>query len=88
MNTNQARIEKIKTILTLEFAPSTLQIDDQSHLHIGHAGAKSGKGHFQVVIKSSKFAGVALIDRHKMVYAALGDLMQTDIHALKLQTLA
>lgn len=79
------RIEKIRLCLTQRLQPTALNIIDQSHLHAGHAGAKEGKGHFAVDITTSAFAGKSLIERHRMVYEAVGDLMQTDIHALSIK---
>ena len=58
------------------------EIIDESHLHAGHAGARDGRGHFRLVVCSQAFAGLSPIQRHRLVYQALGDLMQTDIHAL------
>jgi BolA family transcriptional regulator, general stress-responsive regulator len=58
---------------------------DDSHRHAGHEGAKDGRGHFRVRLLSPAFAGMALLARHRAVYAALGDLMQTDIHALSIE---
>ena len=74
-------------LLKEAFDPVTLEIDDQSHLHAGHAGAKEGKGHFQVDIVADAFEGKSLIQRHRLVYAALGDMMDTDIHALIINAL-
>lgn len=82
------RVEKIKNILVKHFEPNKLEIFDESHLHAGHEGAKSGKGHFRVAIQSMKFVGRSQIERHKMVYRALEDLFKTDIHALSLDTKA
>lgn len=79
------RIEKIRTALTAAFAPQHLVIEDESHLHVGHAGAATGRGHFKVEIVASAFAGQPMVARHRQVYAALGDLMQSDIHALSIQ---
>nr|WP_237723596.1 BolA family protein [Stenotrophomonas acidaminiphila] len=67
------------------FAPSRLEVEDDSHRHAGHAGARDGRGHFNVLIVSPAFAGKAPLARHRAVYAALGDMMQTDIHALSIQ---
>lgn len=72
----------IRTRLEQAFAPDELDIIDDSHRHAGHAGAKDGRGHFRVRIVSPRFAGTKTLERHRMVYAALGSLMQTDIHAL------
>ena len=67
--------------------PSQIEIDDDSRLHAGHAGAKEG-GHYRLTVVSARFAGQSRVARHRMVYQALGTLMQRGIHALALQTLA
>lgn len=77
------RIAAIRSRLEAEFDPDSLEIVDDSHMHAGHAGAKEGKGHFRIRITSGRFAGVKPLERHRMVYAALGELMQSDIHALQ-----
>jgi BolA protein len=77
-----SRIDRIRELLTRELSPSQLDVEDESHRHRGHEGAKDGRGHFRVRIVSSAFAGKAALARHRMVYAALGDMMTTDIHAL------
>jgi BolA family transcriptional regulator, general stress-responsive regulator len=79
------RLERIRTALTAAFAPQHLVIEDESHRHVGHAGAATGRGHFRVEIVSSAFAGLPPLARHRQVYAALGALMETDIHALTIQ---
>ena len=76
------RVALIRERLEQAFAPDELDVIDDSHLHAGHAGAKDGRGHFRVRIVSRRFAGAKTLERHRMVYAALGSLMQTDIHAL------
>jgi BolA family transcriptional regulator, general stress-responsive regulator len=81
---NEQRVEKIKRLLTEHLSPSTLDVLDESHLHAGHAGAKSGLGHFAVAISATEFAGKNPLECHRMIYAALGDMMQTDIHALRM----
>jgi len=81
------RVALIRRRLETAFAPDSLDIIDDSHRHAGHAGAKDGRGHFQVRIVSSHFAGTKTLERHRMVYAALGTLMQTDIHALSVTAL-
>lgn len=81
---NAERIEKIRQRLTDTLTPESLEIEDESHLHVGHAGAKDGKGHFRVTLVSAHFMGIAPIKRHKLVYEAVGDLMETDIHALRI----
>jgi BolA protein len=68
--------------------PETIDIVDDSASHAGHAGARSGGGHYELTIVSARFAGRPRIERHRMVYTALGPLMQQQIHALALRTLA
>ena len=81
----EERVAKIREKLEAEFEPSELLIKDQSHLHAGHAGAKEGKGHFDVTIVSGVFDGCSRVQRHRMVYDALADLIETDIHALRIR---
>jgi BolA protein len=81
------RIEAIREALS-RLQPSTLEIVDDSHKHVGHEGARDGRGHFSVLIVSPKFVGMNLLARHRAVYEALGDLMQTDIHALSMRAYA
>ena len=78
------RVAMIRQRLESAFAPTELEIVDDSHRHAGHAGARDGRGHFNVRIVSSAFSGKRQVERHRLVYAALGALMQTDIHALGL----
>jgi len=82
------RLERIRTRLVDALAPQELAIEDESHKHAGHAGARDGRGHFRVHIVSAAFRGQAPLARHRAVYAALGDLMQTDIHALAIDARA
>lgn len=79
---SQARIDAIRAALEAAFAPESLEVGDDSHLHVGHAGARSGKGHFSVRIVSGHFTGMSLVARHRAIYTALGALMIDDIHAL------
>jgi BolA family transcriptional regulator, general stress-responsive regulator len=78
------RVEKIRQVLTARLVPVSLVIRDDSAQHAGHAGAREG-GHFSVVVVSDQFAGRTRMQRHQLVYAALGELMRTDIHALSIQ---
>ncbi|HSR65198.1 MAG TPA: BolA family protein [Xanthomonadaceae bacterium] len=75
----------MRALLEQAFAPTTLDLVDDSHRHAGHAGARDGRGHFGVDIVSEAFAGLAPLARHRAVYAALGDMMATDIHALTIR---
>jgi BolA protein len=79
----------IRHRLTAALAPSELDLVDESALHAGHAGARAaGESHFRLSIVSAAFAGKSRLDRQRMVFAALGDLMRTDIHALAITALA
>ena len=84
MTTNQKRLERIHQCLSQQLQPSTLEVVDDSHLHVGHAGAKSGLGHFRVTISADCFAGKTKLECHRLIYAALGKMMTTDIHALQI----
>ena len=72
---------EIEQALRAELAPEALAVRDDSHLHVGHAGAREGR-HFSVDITSSRFEGLGRIERHRLVYDALRDLMPRGIHAL------
>lgn len=71
--------------LEAAFAPASLDVVDDSHRHVGHAGAQGGQGHFTIDIVSDAFAGQAPLARHRAVYAALGEMMSDDIHALSIR---
>jgi BolA family transcriptional regulator, general stress-responsive regulator len=81
---NERRIEAIRTRLGTSLEPVELEITDESHKHIGHEGAKSGKGHFHVRIIAEQFQDLSPVRRHQLIYKALGDLMDTEIHALSI----
>jgi BolA protein len=81
---NSARIERMREALQA-LVPAALEIRDDSHKHVGHEGARDGRGHFSVDITSAAFEGMAPLARHRRVYAALGELMQSDIHALQIR---
>lgn len=78
------RSSQIQQLLEAAFSPTEILVKDQSHLHAGHAGARDGMGHFEVTIVAAEFDGKRRIERHRMIYAALGELMRTDIHALSI----
>jgi BolA protein len=84
---NEERIDKIRERINAALQPDALEIVDESHQHVGHAGARDGRGHFQVTIVSDRFKGLPPIQRHRLVYDAVGDLMETDIHALSIKAL-
>lgn len=78
------RVAMIRERLNEVFSPASLDIIDESHKHAGHASA-GGAGHFAVNIVADAFAGKNLIQRHRLVYDALGDAMNTEIHALSIK---
>jgi len=82
---NAGRVERIRAALDAALAPVSLDVRDDSARHAGHEGARDGRGHFDVDIVSDAFAGLAPLARHRRVYAALGDMMTTDIHALSIR---
>ncbi len=84
---HESTIEQMRARLAAGLAPLELRIDDDSHLHAGHEGAKSGGGHFRVRAVSSRFEGLARVQRHRLVYDIFEGLMQRDIHALALTLL-
>ena len=80
--------DAIRRRLAAALAPSRLDLTDESALHAGHAGARpEGESHFRMLIVAATFAGKSRLERQRMVFAALGDLMQTDIHALSITAL-
>lgn len=81
---NRERIQRMETALREALQPDSLQIDDESHLHKGHAGAQSGRGHFRLRITARAFEGMNALARHRAIYGALGAMMETDIHALSI----
>ncbi|MDA3920008.1 MAG: BolA family transcriptional regulator [Salinisphaera sp.] len=82
------RIMRIREALQQGLDTDDIAIRDDSHLHAGHVGAQTGLGHFHATIRSPRFSGQNAINRHRLVYEALGELMQTDIHALSIRALA
>ncbi len=82
---NQQRIAIMRQRLCQAFDPQYIEILDDSSQHIGHAGAASGAGHFTVMISSSNFIGKTRLQAHKMIYHALADMMDSDIHALRIK---
>ena len=79
------RIQAIEARLQQALKPESLEVIDQSHLHVGHAGAQSGAGHFDVIVVANKMDGLSQVARHRMIYEALGDMMPQEIHALSIK---
>ena len=85
---NARLVDRIRALLEMAFEPESLSIEDDSAKHVGHEGAKGGGGHFSVAIVSAHFNGMSMLARHRAVYAALDDMMQTDIDALAIDAVA
>ena len=81
------REQRLRELLTIRFAPRELDVEDESHLHAGHAGAADGRGHFRVRIVAEAFRGVTPVARHRLVYAAVDEMLKHDIHALAIEAL-
>ncbi len=81
MITKEAIAQQIKVSLSAE----SVEIEDQSHLHAGHAGAASGGGHYDVIVVAQIFEGLNTLARHRLIYEAVSDLMRKEIHALSIQ---
>ena len=84
---NEARIAAIRERLTTALVPTRLEISDESHLHAGHEGARDGRGHFRIRIASPLFQGHRPLECHRLIYDALGDLMEKEIHAVAIKIL-
>lgn len=82
---SEQRIKIMKQCLQKALTPDFLKIIDESHLHQGHAGAATGRGHFYLEISSPLFANKGALQCHRLIYQALGNLMETDIHALRIK---
>jgi len=82
------RVTMIRERLEAALEPVRLEVVDESHLHVGHAGARDGRGHFRARIVSDRFDGLPRLARHRLVYEAMGELMTTDIHALNIEAIS
>jgi intracellular septation protein len=81
------RAQRLRERLESRFAPAQLTVEDESHLHEGHAGAALGQSHFRIRIVAEAFRGIPSVARHRLIYAAVEDLMKSDIHALAIEAL-
>ena len=79
--------QRIERTLRAALDASDVRVEDESAHHVGHAGAAAGGGHYRVTVVSPRFEGKTQVQRHRLVYAALGDAMGSTIHALALTTL-
>ena len=87
MNINQQRISAFDEDLRKAFKVIDLVIEDESHLHAGHAGAATGGGHFKLKIIAPEFKGLSLVARHRAIYSALNSHIPKEIHALTITAL-
>ncbi|WP_428348444.1 BolA family protein [Methylonatrum kenyense] len=79
------RMQRIEQRIRAALPVSHIDIEDESHLHAGHAGARDGRGHFNLLVVSEAFAGKSPLQRHRLVNEAVGDMFETDIHALSIR---
>lgn len=82
------RLARMRALLEAKLAPERIEIEDESALHAGHAGARGGAGHYRVLIVAQRFAGLGAVARHRLVYESLDDMMGPDIHALTIRALS
>lgn len=80
--------EVIRKMLNDSLKPEQIEIIDNSTAHAGHIGAQSGGGHYHVTIVSDAFEGKTLVQRHQLIYKALGDMMKQQIHALGINAMS
>jgi BolA protein len=83
----ETRETRLRRRLDEAFSPKELSVEDESHRHAGHPGAAGGHSHFRVRIVAEAFRGVPPLARHRLVYAALTDMLRDDIHALAIEAL-
>lgn len=87
MSEQSDRRSRIEDELRARLAAIHVEVIDESHLHVGHAGARDGGGHFRAVVVSMQFEGKAPVQRQRLVYDALESAMGSEIHALSMRTL-
>lgn len=80
----EQRKEAIRQRIEEALNPEQLVVEDEGHLHVGHEGARDGRGHFRVFVVAESFDGLTMIQRHRKIYEAMGELMKSDIHALSI----
>ena len=85
VNPASDRVEMIRQRLSTRLNPEAIEIEDQSHLHVGHAGAASGGGHFEVMVVAKAFSGLNTLARHRLVYSVLEEALKKEIHALSIK---
>lgn len=85
--TSSERIKIMTERLQQAFAPSHLEIIDDSHHHVGHAGAQGGAGHYALVISADCFKNKSRVEAHREIYRVLNDMIPHEIHALRINIL-
>lgn len=80
-------VDTIKQKLNETLKPDLIEITDNSAAHAGHAGVQQGGGHYNVTLVADIFTGKSLVQRHQLIYQALGDMMKQEIHALGINAL-
>jgi BolA protein len=83
-----ATVERLRQLVQDALLPTALEVDDDSAAHAGHAGARDGKGHYRIRIVSARFAGLRALERHRLVNQLVGELFNTEVHALAIEALA
>ncbi len=84
---NTSRIELMHKLLNTALLPESCEVIDEGHLHIGHEGARGGRGHYRIRIASPRFDGLSRIAQHRLVYDALAELMVDEIHAVSVEVI-
>jgi BolA protein len=82
------RAERIKSMLEQAFSSALVAVEDDSARHAGHVGARDGAGHFLVRIESEDFTGRSRLERHRLVYKALAEMLPREIHALNIEAVS
>ena len=85
---NGSRPAMIRQLINEALKPLSLEVIDESHLHVGHAGARGGAGHFRIAIVAEQFQGLRPLQRHRLVYDAVQSMMPDEIHALSIEASA
>ena len=83
----EERLARIEALIRGALPVSHFEIEDESHLHAGHAGARGGAGHYRALVVSEAFAGLSRVARQRLVYEAVDEMMGPEIHALAMRTL-
>ena len=83
-NVLKATLAQLLERLMHAFPEAAIQVEDESHLHVGHAGAAGGAGHFQVQVIDARFEGLQRLARHRLIYTVMSDWIPKRVHALSI----